>query len=358
MLIIKMRIIILINKMCKLYMNTFNIYKINYGSVYDNKVNMTSINNIPLDKYLEKIITTQANLMQELYNGLNLNQDIIGDSAIVYENDKYVYQIFFLPVYVPENQENQEQNQKLENYNQLASILANRNNPGNYVYGNAYLICSKIKEDYTCESCDFQVSDILNIIKLKLWHKSVIITCEKEIREFVFNSFPLEQLEECKNYQYMEVKILGFEFLLCFQVKPNKNLINHLGSIFLDSHNVYGDIIISLKQENVYLDCSKDLINDILLYLLQGGIRESTDPKETKKNDLYIVNNKYIQLKKYYDKTKNKYCMNCNYNNEILLSKLSFCTNCTTFYHSIECKNSNKNHSCIKKDKLQDCIKV
>ena len=34
-------------------MNTFNIYKINHGIVYDNKINMTSINNISLDKYLE-----------------------------------------------------------------------------------------------------------------------------------------------------------------------------------------------------------------------------------------------------------------------------------------------------------------
>ncbi|ARF10805.1 hypothetical protein Hokovirus_3_78 [Hokovirus HKV1] len=354
-------------------MNTFNIYKINYGTVYDNKINMSSINNISLDKYLEKIITTQDNLMRELYNGLNLNQDIIGDSVIVYENDKHIYQIFFLPIYAHPNQDNQdnqnnqnnqdnlENQDQLKNYNQLASILANRNNIGNYVYGDAFLICSKIREDYTCEACNFEIDDILNIIKLKLWHKAVFLTCDKKICEFIFNSYPLEQFseEECKNYQYIEVKILDFEFLLCFQVKPNRNIINHLGSIFLNSHNIYGDVIICLKQENTYLDCSKEFMKDILLYLLQNGIRESLDSKEAiKKNDLHVVNNKYIQFKKYYDKNKNKYCMNCNYNNEMLLSELLFCANCITFYHNIECKNSDIKHSCIKKDKLQDCIKI
>lgn len=307
------------------------------------KIDLDNIN--ILENILESHTIIFENMMSFIVQNIGLTTELMGSTSMCYENEKYVYQMCHL------NLEDNGQKNDENNFNQIASQLASTD-----VYGNAIMIASEISENNQCVSKTIKLDEIIKIFKSKIVHKGIKIDTNNNISEFNFYKDPMEfySKEDVTNFQWMELPIFNFNFIVFMQVNPQPNTINKLMTKIVGRHIINGiSLLVSKSTENEFIDMDMELFNKLSI-TLDGLSLESRDLLEDEKkngelvNNLPIVMNRYCILEKRYNAHNNK-CNNNNCENE---KNNLICSGCYRMkYCSKECQLLH-----WKKEHNQDCL--
>ena len=270
-------------------------------SIFTKDITNEQISQLVTNK-LEFINTDLEGMMNIVVDTIKLQADKIGDTTLCYEDSKSIFQLCH---YKNSNNGGIDDDTTL---NELASLLTLGNES---VYGDAILICSAIKEDYTCQPASIGMKEVVSLIYNKIVHIGVLINNNGDVREFKFVKDPLENYDETEvaNYQWMELPFLNFNLILFVQVVPSDKQINKKVTKLAGRFSVQGDcILVSKSAENEFLNLDGRLF-DKLLKLSTGplaarNLNENEKKDNEKVNNLPLVYNRYHILEERYNKYK------------------------------------------------------
>ena len=317
--------------------------------IHPNDINLTSKNlqsEVPrLLKYCQIVKTTNDEIMYLLYDLLQLNEDTVGDSDIIYENGNTIYQLFHNSENLCPSEEKIKAKSTSEiNKNSIATYLVNSEKK---IKGPILLLSSKIESNYLCSTQNTTLYDVINLLTKTFKHIGNILRVDDSVTTFEYES-PLDGISDLdkQNYNYLEATIYNFHIFGCYdsRVVPNPENFNKKASILLGT-NVYGDIRICLSTETKFLDIENSLIDDLIYCSLHTKERtyENMEDMPEKYKGVTIVKNNYAlldrKLKTFkvqcYKNGCNEIC-NVDKNNIAMYDyKCNLCYK--AFYHSKEC---------------------
>lgn len=276
-------------------------------------------------------------LMDDIVEAIGLDKILVGNTNIVTENDKYVYQICHLSM-----KDNGKEDDE-ENINGLASCLTLGYTN---VYGPAVLLCSRVSDTNMCVPDTIDLDRVTEILYEKIHHtallvkavnQSSVIVNDKIVEEVYFHYDPKEIID-IDNFKYVECPFLKFNLLVLFN-NDNTKPINKLVTKLVGKQRIYGDCyVLSKSAENEYIDFNLEIFKKIL-NLAEGSLKdreleEDEKDKDEEDNKLPIIMNRYCIL----NKRHSKYSPMCNYCKTSDDAKV-ICTGCYRVrYHNKECQ--------------------
>lgn len=320
--------------------------------IYPNDINLTSTNlqsEVPrLLKYCQIVKTTNEEIMYLLYDLLQLNEDIVGDSDIIYENGNTIYQLFH-------NSENlcpSEESSKLikaksaneVNRNAIATYLVNSEKR---ISGPVLLLSSKIESNYLCSSQSTTLYDVVDLLVKTFKHVGNILHTDDSITTFEYES-PLDGIIESdkQSYSYIEATIYNFHLFGCFDTRIESSSVNFnkKASLLLGT-SVYGNVRICLSTETKFLDIENNLINDLIYCSLHTEERtyETMEDIPETSNGVTVIKNNYALLNRKLKTFKVPCCKKgcseiCNVDKNSIGAYNYKCNRCyKVFYHNEEC---------------------
>lgn len=327
-------------------------------AIYPNDLNLTAANyqsHVPdILKCCKIIRTTQEDLMYVLYDLLEMNEDTIGDSDIIYENGSLIYQLFH-------NSENlcaSEESSKLIKIKSSNDILKNSVsttlvNSNKKVNGVGILVCSRIQPNLLCTTHSITLFDTLELLKKTFEHIGNIIGIDDSIIPFTYQS-PLDGIEDNKksNYSYIESTVYNLHLIGCYDtiIETVAKNYNKKASLLLGT-NVYGNVRICLSTDTKFLDIEDDLMNNLIYCCLHSDEKkyDMTEDLPERSGGMSLVKNHYTLLKRRASKFQvpccNKSCkIKCNIDKNTISDYVYKCNDCyNAFYHDQNCMDNDKN---------------
>jgi len=313
-----------------------------------------------LSSYLRLISTTKDELMYTLYDLLELTPETVGDSDIVYENDKVIYQIF----HNSENFQRTEEEGKLmmvDNSNRpflrngIATYLINS---VKNINGVCVLISSKILPNYLCDVESVTTQECLDLLIKTLVHKGNIIGTDGNISTFMYQN-PTDGItsENVTNYSFVEANIYNFHIIGCVDstIKCDKNTFNKKASLLFDTI-ICGNVRVCLATDTRFIDIEDDLINNLLYCSLQKAERKYVGVEDIgeRSGGMSVIKNSYTLLKRKLNSYKVKCCDDdcteiCIVDSKDIEKYRHRCQQCLkAFYHDENCMNKNiDNHKVV-----------
>jgi len=308
-------------------------------------------NDIKLDyKYNKEIINKyisikntsllENQLVYLIVDTLKMTPNDMGDTVIISESSDYVTQLCCKGEATNEIKNTGERDKK--DMNNIASYLIKGDKQ---IYGPVIVLRSEITDNNTCKESDMTIDLLHNILNSKFIHKGIRLGYNKDITEFTFKNYPLEDMEEelINNYKWLEVPLFKFNLLMYIQIEPINNVINGYATRIVGDKVIYGDVIIVSKStEYEYIDLDIDIFKKLLK--ICGGSLDSRNIKDIDKegeciDGLPIVTNRYRIVNMIF----NKYKKICNYC-EQPTDTFKICKGCYRFeYHNIECQKKDWN---------------
>lgn len=287
-----------------------------------------------LDEIVELKEVDSSDLMEYVIDIIGLTPELMGDTAVCYENADTIYQI----CYMDYDQNKMEMDES--NINMLCSIL---NVGQRKIYGPCIILCSNISENGTCVNRNISIDELTVILNRKYVHTGLIVRPNATVDEFEFKEKPMEIIpkEERENFQYLEIPLFRFNIIGMFQKDPEPNEINKLATKLVGTKKIHGTAVFVIKStENDFLDFDKKLFQD-LLKACEGPLsnrnltEEEQNGGKVDNNKLPVIINKHIILR---DKLK-KYKHICNACKEEVHTDILYCSGChRVAYHNRECQ--------------------
>lgn len=310
-----------------------------------------------IDETTEIKEVTMESMMKVVVEAIGLTPNVMGDTKICYETDKYVYQMCH-------KEELSEGEKTEENINGIASYLTTTKNE---IYGKVVLISSKITETGVCSPETLEKGMIRKILYEKLIHKGVIVYPKGMVEEFRYIKDPIEGTQEPKeNLRWTEIPILNFNLIAVIELNPKEAEINEVVTRISGKEKIMGKVMIVSKTTEVeYVDLDKELLKKIDK-IAYGRIHKRRLSQEEKRNGEKIegrpiVRNRYCILEKRIEEYENEQekCENCG---EEFKEEGKICKGCYRVkYHNKECQKedwlNHKNECVIEKETLNEKLK-
>ena len=325
-------------------MDTFKIAIIEINKYHFNKDDyVDSFNHEHLKNEIKQYITfkdTQLpTLMDDIVETIGLTKEMVGNTSIVTEDDKHVYQLCHMSM-KDNGQEDDE-----ENINGLSSCitLGYMN-----VYGKAVLLCSKIDKNNQCVVESIDLDAIVDILYHKVSHKylmvkatdkSSVIVNNTTVAEKNFFFGPYETIEDMDSYKCADCPFLKFNLLVLFK-EDTTQPINKIITKLVGKQKIYGDCyVLSKSAENEYIDIDMILFKKIM-HIAEGPLknRELKDDEkdvDEEDNQLPIIMNRHCVLEKRFA----NYKPTCNYCKNEDTQVKEICAGCYRVrYHNKDCQ--------------------
>jgi hypothetical protein len=334
-------------------MDNFNIAIIKPNKF---KFSQDDLESLTVDKILDDIQNhidivslSSADFMEKIVTTIGLKPELMGDTNICYEDNKYIYQISHLDLKKNNLLEN-------DNINGIASYLPIDDIN---VHGNAIFLCSEITDNHTCITNNVNLNIIAEILYNKIVKTGIKISTDGNITEFKYSNDPIENMnqDEKNNLRWLECNILKFNLILFVQKNPNPNTINKKGTKLFGTHRVYGNVYVVEKvTDNKFSSLQKTTFTK-LLEICNGPLNsrdliENENKDGQKINNLPIVYNRYCLLNDRYKNRLNK-CNNCS--KELNNDDFFKCAGCYRInYDSKECQKEDWTYhkpNCLNIDK-------
>ena len=293
-----------------------------------------------IKEYIEIIdVKNSSEMMNKIVELLGLSEHNVGCTSLCYEDNNFIYQLCHF----------KDIKNKKEDLNCLASTLTTSKET---VYNNSVLICSRITENYTCETESVTIDSLSELIYKKFVHTGIYLESDNTISEFKYRYSPFEKMtkEEIKNFQWIEVTIAGFVLKLYVQVIAKPDKINKLATKIKGDSYIKGNVYITIESHEFnYMDITKEILKKVLLVcegpLENRKLREGEGELKNRKKDkdAIIIMNSLCVLEK-----------RCKEAIKVKNDKKFVCRGCFRMRYSSyeEFKNDWKNHrkDCIKKN--------
>src|SRR5271156_2561865 len=235
--------------------NDFSLEALNLNDIPNLKTNIRRA----LPNYVTLKETNIQNMVEDLYNILNLNEDLIADTEEILETVNNVYQLChvnYSNTSIPTTNFTTTSSNSNNIVNSLASYLCLTTT----VYNTAIILNSRVTDNLTCMPDTLNLESLVDILYKKLIHQAVKITPSSIYYTISFYRSPIENLvetiEDQTQYKILEVSdFYKFNLLLYLQIKPINKHLNKDATKLLGTSKLYGDIIVVSKTaENEYID--------------------------------------------------------------------------------------------------------
>lgn len=306
-----------------------------------------------LRPYFRLISTTRDELMYLLYDLLELTPETVGDSDLVYENDKLIYQIF----HNSENYQSTEEEGKLIKLNNSNKTSLNNGiatyltNSVKNIRGVCVLVSSKILPNYLCDVESVTYQECYDLLMKTLVHKGNIISVDGNISTFMYQN-PTDGIESknIANYSFVEADIYNFHLIGCFNssIVCDKSTFNKKASLLFDTV-ITGDLRICLAADTRFIDIEDNLIDNLLYCSLQKAERKYVGMEDMgeRSGGMTVIKNSYTLLKRKLHNYAVKCCdedcnETCSVNSKQIESYKYRCQQCLkAFYHDESCMIKN-----------------
>jgi len=297
--------------------NDFSLEALNLNDIPNLKTNIRRA----LPNYVTLKETNIQNMVEDLYNILNLNEDLIADTEEILETVNNVYQLChvnYSNTSIPTTNFTTTSSNSNNIVNSLASYLCLTTT----VYNTAIILNSRVTDNLTCMPDTLNLESLVDILYKKLIHQAVKITPSSIYYTISFYRSPIENLvetiEDQTQYKILEVSdFYKFNLLLYLQIKPINKHLNKDATKLLGTSKLYGDIIVVSKTaENEYIDLDVETLQKLVdLATDTLSSRKLTDEelrKNEKINNLPVVLTKYNLVNIKYRVNNNRYiCTGC-----------------------------------------------
>lgn len=245
---------------------------------------------------MSEIQTIQPEQLMELVVDITgMDQNTIGDTAILYEDERWMYQMCYLSM-----QDNQMP--ETRPFNSLATLLMG-DPEGKKIHGRVLILRSEIGADHTCKQDSVTLDNISELVRWRLLHRGVKIRTDGSLEPVEFKTDPVENETDPKNWAVTDISFFGLTVMIFLQLVPDETNLNHYASTLLGSRMVDGDVIIAHPvANNKYGDLG---VEDVRLLLKAGAgpiaSRQLTEEEgkrgEMAENGLPKVHNGYRNLR-------------------------------------------------------------
>lgn len=287
---------------------------------------------LDINDLIEFVKVTPETMMEVVVDGIGLNENLIADTILCYEDSKVRYELCFVSLKDNGQEDNEEKLNGLSSYLVLG---------GKQTYGQTVLIKCNIKENDTCENADLTLSDVKNILFKKFVHQGIKINLNGT-ETFTFNVDPMEIVEDSSNWQYLEVNLFKFNLIMFVQVNPDPNKINRVATRIAGNHRIAGTVLLCTKStETQFIDLDQDSFDKLLALATDRLSARNIEDKEEEKQvegQPKKVKSRHVFLKNMYNQYALK-CMNCSTKVDKTTSLV--CSGCYRMrYLNIECQKS------------------
>lgn len=230
--------------------------------------------NVLLKDYIEiiNISAQQETTMQDILKYLDLPENSTCNTYKCYESDdKIMYLLYCID------------NSNPVNY--IGRFLAERHEE---VYGNCIVLQTINDINGTIKNCDISLHDVVDVIRSRFIHRSVLIFPNGDMQEQDFTSTPLDNTSfDENNCRCIHVEFLNKILCMFIQQQPSIDIINPYATIIGKKNKIHGAVIITLLAQPPsieVLDLTVVLMKKILCALSDYNISRDLTNKDTCEN--------------------------------------------------------------------------